>query len=112
MITFILICLWLTACDIGSVLICYQKSLMKSSWMVPTLFAVGILQTANWILCLKLAKTEREVYAITIAWDVLYTLVTILVPVIACEVRLNGTTVFGLVLMLIGLVCVRAGMGQ
>ena len=102
------ICFWLALTDAVSIFLSYACD-KESFRSMAAMFAIGAVQSANWCLILKISESEKDLFAMSLCWEVLQSIVFLAVPIIFFGVRLNTVNGAGVALLLAGMLCCRLG---
>lgn len=92
-----------------SALLSYRREWCDRWWFAPAFAAFSVVNGLAWGWAVKWAKSDRETYVLSLAWDVVVVGTWILVPILTGHVKLNGLLLGGVILMLAGMMVAKAG---
>lgn len=103
MIYLIFLLLTLDICILTVLNFCYREA----RWYIPAIFLFCNALTFLWWWMLYTLKDNNDLYIKTLIWDVLVTAPGIVLPILFFGVRLNNWTLFGVGLVVFGLLAIK-----
>lgn len=92
----------------GSAILSFSKSFSESNFFIPTTLILGLCSTTLWICLVRTINNPQKLFWWSLAWDLLMLLAFYLLPILIGSVKLNSSISFGLILILLGIMLVKA----
>lgn len=87
----------------------YQSPARASAWFLPAMTAFSAVNGLLWGLASRAAASDRQLYSVSVAWDVVTLSMYNLLPLLVCGVRLSPTAACGVGLVVLGACLVKWG---
>lgn len=88
---------------------CYQPGIRARWWFLVLVAALGAANGFLWSLAARLSESNRQLYSVSMAWDVCAIVAFNLLPLMVCGVRLTPVATVGFVLVVGGACLVKWG---
>jgi len=71
--------------------------------------AIGsaIVATAMWLYLIRTYSEKKDIFVVNVVWDVVVSIITILVPLLVYNIKMDMKTVIGCVLAIIGILIAK-----
>lgn len=87
----------------------YQAAHRPAAWFLPAMAGFSAVNGLLWGLASRWSATDRQLYSVSVAWDVVTLTAFNLLPLVACGVRLSPTAACGVGLVVLGACLVKWG---
>jgi multidrug transporter EmrE-like cation transporter len=99
---FLICCIHSTCCYLS-----YEKWAQDKWWYLPVGMLTGCISNILWFLSAKIIGNHKEIYLYSLLWDFVVIGVYFVLPIILFDIKLNKFGIFGLILMLVGILLVK-----
>lgn len=89
--------------------LCYQPGLKARPWFLPAVAAMSGANGLLWALAARLSESGRQLYSVSVAWDVLTMAAYNVLPLAVVGVRLSPAGWAGFALVVLGACLVKWG---
>lgn len=96
-------CIYVTTCWLT-----YSEWAREQWWYVPIGVALAALAGVLWFVAVKVFQDKQRMYVFNLVWDALVMTIYYGMPFLLFEVKINQWMLFGLALIVIGAVIVKA----
>lgn len=87
----------------------YQKAFKETPYFAWTMIALYVANGWLWAWAARRAESDRQLYSVSVAWDVATLTAYNVLPLLVVGVRLSGTAFVGFVLVVLGACLVKWG---
>lgn len=85
----------------------YNENARRANWFVPVAVLFNLITSTIWFLAVKYIDDKNRIFFYCLCWDALMVTIAYFVPVFLFNLQLNKLTIFGFILMLIGLALIK-----
>lgn len=87
----------------------YQSAARPAAWFLPAMAAFSAVNGLLWGLASRLSASDRQLYSVGVAWDVVTLAAFNVLPLVLCGVRLSPAAAGGVGLVVLGACLVKWG---
>ena len=91
----------------ASCYVSFNKNLHDKWFYIPVGITIAFITNFIWYNSTKWIGDEKKIYVFSLVWDFIVCLVYLFLPLIMFKIKLDKVSVFGLLLMLIGLIIIK-----
>lgn len=89
--------------------LCYQTHFKPRWWFLPAVALMSCVNGLLWAMAARLSADNRQLFSVSVCWDVLTLAAYNVLPLVVVGVRLTPTAFVGFVLVVTGACLVKWG---
>lgn len=88
----------------------YFEVIRESIWFIPGGLLLALLGNLCWLILARILKVPEDIFFYGIVFDLIVTFSFLLTPFILQKVNINGITILGSIILLIGLILIKVSL--